>query len=104
MNNTDLEITEEKTPEGIKFSIKGYINSVNADKLQNKLQKAMNDGEKNIVLNMLWVEFLSSAGIRIILKAYQEANNAGGTLGIEKPSQNVKNVLGMVALGEMLIK
>ena len=100
----DLYITEEKTPDGIKFSMKGRVTSANAEELKYRLQKALDFGHKNIVLNMIWVEFLSSSGIRIILKAYQDANNAGGNFGIEMPSENVRNVLGMTALDELLIK
>ncbi|MCL1836131.1 MAG: STAS domain-containing protein [Treponema sp.] len=104
MRNEDLEITEETTMEGIKLTIKGHVNSGTADKLENWLHKAIHDGQKNIVLNMLWVKFLSSAGIRVILKTYQDLNDTGGRFGIEMPSQNVRNVLGMTALDEMLIK
>ena len=104
MENNDSEITEEKTAEGIKFIIKGRVNSDNADELQGKLQKALNDGQINIVLDMFRVDFLSSAGIRVILKTYQDANDAGGKFGIEMPSRNVRNVLGMTALDELLIK
>ena len=103
MDNDYFEITEEETAEGVKFILKGRVNSGSAGELQDKLQKALNEGKINIVLNMLFVEFLNSAGIRVILKTYQDANRAGGKLEIEKPSQNVRNVLGMTALDEMLI-
>ena len=104
MKNKHLTITKEIIPEGIKFVVKGRINSDSADEFQEELKQALNNGFKNIVVNMLWVDFLSSAGIRVILKTYQEANAAGGKFGIEKPSQTVKNILGMTALDEMLIK
>ena len=89
--------------EGIKFILKGRVNSVNADELQSKLEEVMNSGQTNVILNMLWVEYLCSAGIRVILKTYKNLKASGGRFGIETPSQNVKNVLGMVALSEMLI-
>ena len=104
MGNGDFEIIEEKTPEYTKFTVKGQVNSGSADKLQSKLLNALHEGQKNLILNMLWVKFLSSAGIRVILKIYKETNDAGGKFGIEKPSPNVKNVLGMTALDELLIK
>ena len=104
MKNGELEISKENIPEGVKFILKGRINAISADKLQDELKGALNNGHKDIILNMLWVEFLSSAGIRVILRAYQDASSAGGKLGIEMPSQNVRNVLGMTALDEMLIK
>ena len=104
MEKNELEITREKTHDGIKFYLKGLINSEHADMLQYKLEEALGSGEHNIILNMLWVEFLSSTGIRVLLKTFKEAREAGGNLSIEMPSQRVKNVLGLSALDEMLIK
>ena len=104
MKNNDSEIYQENTTDGIKFVIKGRLNSDNSDGLHDLLQKALNDGHKNIILNMLQVDFLSSAGIRVLLRAYQEAKDAGGNFGIEMPSKRVKNVLGMTALDELLFK
>ena len=104
MIDKNFEVSEDITSNGVKFTIKGHINSDNSEKLEKVLQKALGDGINNIVLNMIFVSFLSSAGIKVILKAYQDAHKAGGTLGIEKPSQNVKNVLGMAALHDMLIR
>ena len=104
MKKDEFEIYEDGTGDGVKFTLKGRVNSIHADALQEKLHNALNKGQKNIVLNMHWVEFLYSSGIRVILKAYQDTINAGGSFGIEMPSNNVKNVLGMTALDEMLIK
>ena len=99
----DFEITRDDIPEGVKFILIGRVNSMNADKLLKELEGALNNGQKNIVLNMLRVEYLSSAGIRVILKAYKDAKAAGGKFGIEWPSESVRNVLGMTALDDMLI-
>ena len=103
MKKSDFEITEEETPKGTKFTIKGQVSSDSADELQEKLQNALKSGQKNLILNMMWVKFLSSSGIRVILKVFQDAKKSGGRLVIELPSKNVKNVLGMAALDEMLI-
>ena len=99
----DFVITKEKTAICSRFTIKGRINSVNAPAIQLKLDEALKDGEKDIVLNMKQVEFLSSAGIRVILKTHKDAIRAGGSFGVEQPSENVRNVLGMTALDMMLI-
>ena len=103
MKKDEFEIEEEEIKKGAKFILKGRVNSLNCEELQYILDKALKDGKVNIVLNMLWVEYLSSAGIRVILKTYKDAHEAGGKFGIEMPSQNVRNVLGMTALDEMLI-
>jgi len=99
-----LNITEEQLPDGVKFSLKGRVNSVHADELQAVLENAVRSGKINIILNMLWVEYLSSSGIRVIIKGYKDSKKAGGKLGIETPSHNVKNVLGQAVLDELLVK
>lgn len=97
-------ITQEKNQEGIRLIVQGRLDSNNSGELEHKLVDALEDGQINIILNMFQVEYLCSSGIRVILKAYKNARAAGGKLGIEMPSECVKNVLGMVALDEMLIK
>ena len=92
------------TQEDGKLTLQGRIDSTNAAELGHELDRALKKGETTIILNMLRVEYLCSNGIRVILKAYKEALAAGGKLGIESPSECVKNVLGLVALNEMLIE
>jgi len=92
------------TQEGTKLTVQGRIDSTNAVELGDKLEQALKRGQTTIILNMLRVEYLCSTGIRVILKAYKEAKAAGGKVNIEKPSECVKNVLGLVALNEMLIE
>jgi len=104
MKKEELEISMEKIPGGVKFILKGFITSYYAEALQNKLDEAMKDGEVNIILNMVFVEYLCSTGIKVLLKTFKAAKEAGGKLSIESPSERVRNVLGMVALDEMLIK
>ena len=104
MKNVTSGITEEEIPEGVRLILRGRVNSENADNLHEIMQKALENGRKYIILNMMRVNFLSSSGIRVILKTYQDVKKIGGSLVIELPSDNVKNVLGMTALDDMLIK
>ena len=104
MKSENLEITQLQTLRGTKFVLKGHINSINAPELEEKLTEALNGEGRNIILNMLRVEYLSSAGIKVIIKAFKDAQKAGRKLGIEGPSENVRNVLGITALDKLLIK
>jgi len=100
-----LEVTEEmdKDTGVVNFVLKGRVDSFSSDVLNFKLERALKEEYKSLVLNMAQVEYLSSAGIRVILNNFKNAKKAGGKLGIESPSQSVRNVLGMTALDEMLI-
>jgi len=103
MIDEGLEIIEDKSPGSSQFTLKGRINATNADALLYKLETAIKEERTNIVVNMSRVEYLSSVGIRVILKIYKKAAEKGGKFGIESPSETVQNVLGMVALQEMLV-
>jgi len=102
-DNEELEILEERSPGASKFTLKGRVNAASADSLQYKLETAIKEGHTNILLNMAQIEYLSSIGIRVILKIYKQTAEQGGKFNIERPSENVKNVLGMVALKDMLV-
>ena len=103
MNNTDLEITENNEEGKYFIFAKGRVDSNSADNLLEKLENALNIGHKIIILNMSRVDYLSSIGIRVLLKVYKQANDKGAQFKIDRPSKMVKNVLGMVALKELLV-
>ena len=90
--------------EGGKWTIVGRIDTVNAGKFESKLGQAIKDGQNSVVLNMNQVEFLSSTGIRVILKYYKLLKGSNGKLRIEEPSECVVNVLGMAVLDEILVR
>jgi len=103
MIDENLEITENINKEICTITAKGRIDANSADMLLFKLENAFKNGQKAIVLNMSQVKYLSSVGIRVILKIYKQAKETGSSFKIERPSDIVKNVLGMVALNEMLV-
>jgi len=100
----DTLLITENIKDGIcRLIAKGRIDSNSADILLYKLENVLNEGQTAIVVNMSQVAYLSSMGIRVILKTYKQLTEAGGTFNIEHPSAIVKNVLGMAALKDMLV-
>ena len=104
MGETKLSVIEEITDSKTgKLIVKGSVSSGNTDILHRKLDEALKARHKRIILNMREVSFLASGGIRILLMYYKIAKGRGISFFIEDPSDNVKNVLGMVALDEMIL-
>jgi len=103
MKSDVLEITEDKSEGKCKLLAKGRIDSNSADLLLYKLENVIKENYNNIILNMSQIEYLSSIGIRVILKIFKQVTEEGGSFNIEHPSNIVRNVLGMVALKEMLL-
>lgn len=103
--NDSLTITlDSKYTSAHRYILLGRISAADANILQYELEEALKNGHKHFILNMRQVSYLSSSGIRILLMFRKIANEKGGNLYIENPSENVVNVLGMTALDEMLLK
>jgi len=103
MEEEILVINEKTDGDVCNLYAKGRIDSNSADILKEKLESALNSENKSIIINMSQVKYLSSIGIRVILNIYKQAKEADKTFNIARPSDFVKNVLGMVALKEMLV-
>ncbi len=100
----DLKISEEHRAGCVKFTLKGPVNTIGASTLQYRLEDTLDAGYTNIIANMTQVSYLSSSGIRVLLSTFKKALKLEGQFRIERPSENVKNVLGIAALDEMLLK
>ncbi|MDR0503118.1 MAG: STAS domain-containing protein [Treponema sp.] len=103
MKSEVLEISENINDGVCKLVLKGRIDSNNSEKLLEKLEALIKDGQTSILMNMSQIKYLSSGGIRVILKIYKQMTETNGKFNIEAPSEIVKNVLGMVALNELLV-
>lgn len=104
MTTSEFVVEKEEIENGIRLILKGHVNAINAEALEYEMEEAISNGYKAIVLNMTQVEFLSSSGIRVILKTYKKMSKTGGKFNVERPSQNVRNVLGITALDTLLLK
>ena len=86
------------------FTLKGHVGLHEASVMESELENAARPGNSRIIINMSSVKSFSSAGIRVILAMYKKLKSMGGKLQICNPSENVKNVIGLTALDELLIK
>lgn len=86
-----------------RLTLKGQVSANASVVIEDKLGDVIKWGCTRIVINMRQVSLLTSAGIRVILAAYKKMKKQGGELKIESPSENVRNVIGMVALDELLL-
>lgn len=104
-DNRDFSFTQDgRLGNTAYFTLKGHVGLREASFMENALEKATRPGCDRIIINMCFVKSFSSAGIRVILAMYKKLKNIGGKLQIENPSENVRNVIGMTALDELLLK
>jgi len=98
-----MEIVRTKHEQWLEVGIAGRLNAQWADSLDRELADAVRDGSRRIYLEMSGITFLSSAGIRILLKYRKELASLQGSLLILSPSENVANVLTLSGLLDLFV-
>ena len=80
------------------FEVIGRVDSTNANELGAALDKAAEDGHTNLVLDLGGVDYMSSAGLREMVRVLKRVKRGGGDLRIANPSDRVKEVLELAGL------
>lgn len=84
------------------MKVKGRVDSETSLELDDALTGLLQQGQNQIVLNLQGVDFMSSAGLRAVVKAYQGAKKSGGDLRLASVSEPVEVVLRTVGMMQML--
>ncbi|HLO13755.1 MAG TPA: STAS domain-containing protein, partial [Anaerolineales bacterium] len=81
--------------------VKGRVDSETAPELDEALTKLLQDNRNKIVLNLQNVDYMSSAGLRAMVKAYQAAKKSGGDVRLACVSTPIEVILRTVGMLQM---
>ncbi|MDR0987328.1 MAG: STAS domain-containing protein [Ruminococcus sp.] len=96
-----MDITKNSTSNGTEFVVKGRIDTVTAPDLQAALLPEFQTAN-TITLNLAAVNYISSAGLRVLLSAEKEARKKGGKFVITNVLPEVKEVFDMTGFNDIL--
>jgi anti-sigma B factor antagonist len=98
---TDLSIHTDSTKEIPVMKLIGRIDSDSAPNLDEAFTRILQDHNK-IVLNLQDVDYMSSAGLRAIVRAYQTTKKNGGDVHLACVPESIEGVLLTVGMLQML--
>ena len=96
-----MTINVERDFELVVLEITGRLDTTTAPNLETVINELSKD-TKELVFDMSELEYISSAGIRVLLGAYKKMNLNQGIMRIEKANDIVLEVFEMTGLLEML--
>ena len=96
-----MTINVERDYELVTLEITGRLDTTTAPNLESVVNELSED-TRELIFDMSGVEYISSAGIRVLLGAYKKINSAQGEIRIEKVNDMVREVFEMTGLSEML--
>ena len=96
-----MTINVERDFELVSLEITGRLDTTTSPNLESVINELFKD-TKEFIFNMSGVEYISSAGIRVLLGAYKKMNSNNGKIRIEKANDMVREVFEMTGLSQML--
>ena len=96
-----MEVKFNKQDSTLTVAISGNIDTVTAPELDTKLQENLS-GIKDLILDFAAVDYISSAGLRVILMANQQLEDADGTMTIKNVNDDVRDVFEMTGFDSLL--
>lgn len=67
------EVTQEDHGDITVFHLTGRLDGVNSPEIQEKISAVLKKGTQILVLDCARLEYMSSAGIRVLLRSYHQA-------------------------------
>ena len=83
------------------MKVKGRVDSETAPELDNALSKLLNENRNKIVLKLQGVDYMSSAGLRSLVKALKESQKSGGDVRLASVSEPIEVILRTVGMMQM---
>ena len=96
-----MEVKFNKQDSNLTVVISGNIDTVTAPELDAKLQENI-AGVKDLVLDFAAVDYISSAGLRVILMANQQLEDADGNMTVKNVNEDVRDVFEMTGFDSLL--
>ena len=97
-----MEITVTEYKRVAVVQPKGPVDSVTAPELEAALGRLTHAGKHNLVLDFSQVEYLSSAGLRVLVATLKAARQSGGELCLACPSPRIVDALRLVGVDALL--
>ena len=96
-----MTITENKSSNALELVIGGRLDTGTAPELEAKLKQVPKDIQ-TLYLNLSNIQYISSAGLRVVLLAHKLMLPTGGKMIIRQPSAFTKQVLEATGMDSIL--
>jgi anti-sigma B factor antagonist len=77
-----MEITENKRKSSVILELKGRLDTVSSDSLGSKIEGLIDRGERHLVLDFSELNYISSSGLRVLLRAAKRVKAVNGKLAL----------------------
>lgn len=100
--NEQVEIKQEEKDGVCILQLKGRLDAITSPGVERKVFEIIEKGQNKLLLDFSHVDYLSSAGMRVLLSILKKLRSAGGKLIVCSVTLNVMDVLKMSGFDRVL--
>lgn len=97
-----MEISKQKKDGFTELKITGRLDAYWADHLSKEVDQIIRDGSHQLKMDLSDLEFISSAGIGVLLKFHNTLSDMNGSFSLSSVSEPVKKIIDLIGLDEVL--
>ncbi len=75
------------------FYLKGRLDGVSSPQIQEEISKLLEHGTQNLILDCSDLEYMSSAGIRVLLQSYYQTTKKKGKIALTSVPKSIEQTL-----------
>ncbi len=87
-----MEASFNKIENVVVLALKGKVDAANVSKLEKVCQQILDQGENNVLIDGTQLEFISSAGLRVLLKLAKSIKRNSGKLAAARLNDLVRQI------------
>ncbi len=86
------------------ISVVGRIDSANVGELETALTGLQERGRHKLILDFEKLDYISSAGLRVMVTALKTARSSSGDVVIVKPNDRIRDTLNLVGFQSLFVQ
>ena len=95
-----LNINKNAGGRNLTFTLEGRLDTTTAPQFEAELKSAI-EGVENLVIDISKLDYISSAGLRVLLSAQKTMNNQG-SLVVKNPTEEVSEIFEVTGFADIL--
>ena len=97
-----MEITTNISNQNLIISLSGRLDTITSPQLEEEIDRNSFDEIETVTLNMRELEYISSAGLRVVLKLHKKMTAQGGQLKLINVNDMIMEIFTMTGMDSFL--
>ena len=97
-----MEIVKERQGDSLTLRLSGRLDTGTSPELQEVVTKEL-DGMKHLAVDMAELEYITSAGLRVLLNAAKKIDAAEGSMVVKNANEDIREVFKITGFDDILV-